>query len=66
MPINVLWPRSMDVVFKMIDFSIQKGFATKLVVRLLSIPVIFFYIYLNVKSEANYSIQNYEGKKPSI
>lgn len=63
MPNNVLWPRSMDVVFKMIDFFIQKGLATELVVRLLSIPMLFsFYIYLNVKSEASYSIENYEEK----
>ncbi|KAL6577496.1 hypothetical protein OROMI_009824 [Orobanche minor] len=36
---NVVSPRSTDVVFKRIDFAIQKGVATQLVARLPSISV---------------------------
>jgi hypothetical protein len=36
---NVVSPRSLDVVFKMIGFAIQKGLAAQLVACLLSIKV---------------------------
>jgi len=37
--LNVMSPRSMNVVFTRIDFAIQKGLEVQLVVRLLSIQV---------------------------
>jgi hypothetical protein len=36
---NVVSPRSQDVVFKRINFAIQKGLAAQLVARLPSIKV---------------------------
>jgi len=36
---NVMSPRSIDVVFKMIGFAIQKGLVAQLVARLSFIPL---------------------------
>jgi hypothetical protein len=36
---NVVYPRSLDIVFKRIGFAIQKGLAAQLVARLSSIQM---------------------------